>query len=48
MQTTQKKQILVRVKPELRKALRQLAVDNDVSLQVIVEQVLERYIKERT
>ena len=36
-----KKQILIRVKPEIRKALRQIAADHDISLSVTIEKLIE-------
>ena len=36
-----KKQILIRVKPEIRKALRRISAENDLSLSKTIEQILE-------
>ena len=41
MRATEKKQILIRVKPDTRKILRRAAAERDTSLQTIVEELIE-------
>ena len=41
MKAKEKKQTLIRLKPETRKILRKAAAERDTSLQVIIEEIIE-------